>query len=246
MRSIRFGKYKLEKDVRIMDDEKDQFYSIKNIFYSQDLKKNYGQMNSVIVTVGENISGDISNNIYEASINDEDKYILKKVHIYENEYGKCTIKMFKNEIKYQNKLVQYGLSDPVLFAYIESEKECGFLMKKYRYSLFDVLDDYHLDFEDKKVYLGKVRKMLETLAIEVKICHGNFQSCNIMVDENKELKLIDFEKAESLRKNKTKKDFDLDLFTKIGCKLVKTSEEVEIKLEEYWYNIINNCKNANK
>jgi len=235
MPQIKFKKYIQEKDVKIKDEESDNFYSIKKIYYSEQFK-----MNDIIVEVGENIGGDISDNIYEASINDE-KYIIKKIHLYDNSHGKYTLEMFKNEIKYQNLCVQRGLSDPILFAYVENEKECGFLMKKYPYSLYDILDDYHLDLEDKIPYLDKVKKMLEKLD-EVKICHGNFQSTNIMIDENDELKLIDFEKSSSLRKDKSKKKLDYEFFTEVGCKLVKTSEEIEMKLEDYWYNIINGKK----
>jgi len=232
MCKIKFIKYNADKDIRIKDEESEEFYSIQEIFYSEQFK-----INNIIVEVGENIGGEISDNIYETSINDE-KYIIKKIYLYDNKYGKYTLEMFKNEIKYQNLCVKYGLSDPILFAYVKNEKECGFLMKKYPYSLYDILDDYHLDFEDKIPYLDKVKKMLEKL-IEVKICHGNFQSTNIMVDENDELKLIDFEKAFSLGKNKK---LDSEFFTEVGCKLVKTSEEIEIQLENYWYNIMENNK----
>jgi len=231
MTQIKFIKYNAGKDIRIKDEESDEYYSIQKIFYSEQFK-----MNNIIVEVGENIGGDISDNIYEASMNDE-KYIIKKIYLYDNSYGKYTLEMFKNEIKYQNLCVKYGLSDPILFAYIENEKVCGFLMKKYSYSLYDILDDYHLDLEDKISYLNKVKKILENL-VEVKICHGNLQSTNVMIDENEELKLIDFAKSFSLRKDKSKINFDYAFFTEFGCKLVKTSEEIEMKLEDYWYNII--------
>ena len=236
MPQIKFKKYIQEKDVKIKDEESDHFYSIKKIYYSEQFEKTYDTFNSIIVEIGESIGGEITDNIYEASINDE-KYIIKKIHLYDNLYGKYTLEMFKKEIKYQNLCVPCGLSDPILFAYVKNEKECGFLMKKYPYSLYDILDDYHLDLEDKIPYLDKVKKILEKLD-EAKICHGNFQSTNIMIDENDELKLIDFEKAFSLKKDKTKKNVDSEFFAEVGCKLVKTSEEIEMKLEDYWYDIM--------
>jgi len=60
-----------------------------------------------------------------------------------------------------------------------------------------------------------------------------------MIDENDELKLIDFEKSILLKNDQSKKYDDSNFFSEVGCKLDKTSEEVEIQLENYWYNIMN-------
>jgi hypothetical protein len=168
--------------------------------------------------------------VYPVSINGINNFILKKGIINTEEE-------LINEIKLQNKAAEFGFADPILFAYIfenENEYEYGIIMKKYEQTLFRIFDSEYYTLEDKQRYLDRIKIILNDLEKKVKICHGNFNLWNIMVDENNHLKLIDFEKGYFLDSN-SKKFEDMEIFTKYGLILDTISEQVSFDLENYWY-----------
>jgi len=183
--------------------------------------------------------------VYSAKLNGTDKYVLKKGFFKSEEE-------LVNEIKLQNRAAEFGLADPIFLAYIfenenenENEngngngnkKEYGLIMKKYEQSLFSIFDSEYYDLEDKIEYVDRIKIMLENLAEKVKICHGDFNLDNIMVDEEDNLKLVDFGKGCFLD-NDSKKNTDTDNFNNCNFYLDTISEQVTFDLQNYWYEIM--------
>jgi hypothetical protein len=167
--------------------------------------------------------------VYPITINGNNNYVLKK-GLFESE------EILINEIILQNKASEFGLSDPIVFAYI-LEDEYGLIMKKYEDTLFRIFDSEYFNIEDKIRYLDKIKIMLEDLSEKAKIHHGNFNLCNIMIDENDNVKLVDFDKACFIN-NINMKLIDTDNFTKCGLYLETITEQVTFDLENYWYSIM--------
>ena len=210
-----------------VETEEGEEYEIKKIYYgSSDLL-----LSNININIGDNIYDppyDIYT-VYTASINNDNKYVLKK-GVFESE------EELVNEIKLQNKAAEFGLSDPIFLAYIlEDGNEYGLIMKKYENSLFDIFDSEFYDLEDKIKYVDRIKIMLENLAEKVKICHGDFNLDNIMVDEEDNLKLVDFEKGCFLHDD-SKKNTDIENFNKCNFYLDTISEQVTFDLQNYWYN----------
>ena len=150
-------------------------------------KSGVSRSNKININIGDCIYDPPYDNytVYEASINNDNKYVLKK-GLFKSE------EELINEIKLQNKAAEFGLSDPIIVAYIlENETEYGLIMKKYEQSLFDIFDSEYYDLEDKIKYVDRIKIMLNDLVEKVKICHGDFNLDNIMVDEEDNLKLVD-------------------------------------------------------
>ena len=144
-----------------------------------------------------------------------------------------------NEIKRQNKAAEFGLSDPIIVAYmLENETEYGLIMKKYEQSLFDIFDSEYYDLEDKIKYVDRIKIMLEDLAEKVKISHGDFNLDNIMVDEDDNLKLVDFGKGCAILDDDSKKNIDTENFNNCNFYLDTISEQVTFDLQNYWYEIM--------
>ena len=91
-------------------------------------------------------------------------------------------------------------------------------------------------FSDNK-YVDRIKIMLNDLAEKVKICHGDFNLDNIMVDEEDNLKLVDFGKGCFLD-NDSKKNTDTDNFNNCNFYLDTISEQVTFDLQNYWYEIM--------
>jgi tRNA A-37 threonylcarbamoyl transferase component Bud32 len=167
--------------------------------------------------------------VYPVIINGNNNYVVKKGLLESEE-------ILINEIILQNKASEFGLSDPIVFAYI-LEGEYGLIMKKYEDTLFRIFDCEYFTIEDKTKYLDKIKIMLEDLSEKANIHHGNFNLCNIMIDENDNIKLVDFDKACFIN-NINMKSMDTDNFTKCGLYLETITEEVTFDLENYWYSIM--------
>ncbi len=169
--------------------EEETFYPIQKIYINSNESEffNSGKSNLEIVLGDFIYDADYELlTVYPIVVNGiEDKYVLKKIS-------------FKNEeelikqIELQNRAAEFGLSDPIYLAYILDD-ECGLVMKKYEQILFKIFDSEHYDLEDKMEYVDKIKIMLKDLVEKAKISHGNFNLGNIMVDENDDLKLVDFE-----------------------------------------------------
>ena len=215
-----------------VETEEGEEYEIKKIYYgSSDLL-----LSNININIGDNIyvpPYDIYT-VYTASINNDNKYVLKK-GMFESE------EKLINEIKLQNKAAEFGLSDPIFLAYIlenENEKEYELIMKKYEQSLFSIFDSEYYDLEDKIKYVDRIKIMLNDLAEKVKICHGDFNLDNIMVDEEDNLKLVDFGKG-SFIDDDSKKNTDTENFTNCGFYLDTITEQVTFDLQNYWSDMQN-------
>ena len=105
----------------IFDEHEDgENYEIKKIYYGTELLPS-------TINIGDCIYDPPYDNytVYTASINNDNKYVLKK-GVFESE------EELVNEIKLQNKAAEFGLSDPIFLAYIlEDGNEYGLIMKKY-------------------------------------------------------------------------------------------------------------------
>ena len=209
------------------ENEEGEEYEIKKIYYGSS------ELLLSTINIGDCIYDPAYDmyTVYEASINNVDKYVLKK-RVFESE------EELVNEIKLQNKAAEFGLSDPIIVAYIlESETEYGLIMKKYEQSLFDIFDSEYYDLEDKIKYVDRIKIMLEDLVEKVKICHGDFNLDNIMVDEEDNLKLVDFGKGCFLDDD-SKKNIDTENFNNCNFYLDTITEQVTYDLQNYWYEIM--------
>ena len=232
----KFTDYFLQKDCKIKDIDEVEFYAIKKIYYSKQFLEIYDK--NVEIIVGDIISEGSFGYVHNCLIN-RDEYVIKKIKLFKGDFIKYTKKDFINEIKLQNKVSKYNLSNEVLLAYfLENKKECGFIMKKYSETLLDFLKKDSINIETKKLFLNKVRKILECLVIDIKICHGDLHLENIMIDENNELKLIDFGNSNTLKKEPTKKLLDSDVFYLTFRNINDINEDILIELEEYWEEVI--------
>jgi hypothetical protein len=229
-------------------------YPIKKIYYgSSELL--LSKININLDDCIYNAEYDIST-VYPAKINGIDAYVLKKGLLNSEEE-------LINEIRLQNRAAEFGLSDPILLAYIlendngddedddedkqdkeqnkeqnkEQKKEYGLIMKKYEDTLFRIFDSEYYDLEDKIKYVDKIKIMLEDLSEKVKISHGDFNLGNIMVDQDDNLKLVDFEKGCFLDDD-SKKSADTENFTNCNFYLDTISEQVTYDLQNYWYDIM--------
>jgi serine/threonine protein kinase len=210
-----------------VENEEGEEYEIKKIYYgSSELL-----ISNININIGDNIYDPAYDTytVYEASINNDNKYVLKK-GVFESE------EELVNEIKLQNRAAEFGLSDPIIVAYI-LENEYGLVMKKYENSLFGIFDSEYYNLEDKIKYVDRIKIMLEDLVEKVKICHGDFNLDNIMVDEEDNLKLVDFGKGCFLDDD-SKKNIDTDNFNNCNFYLDTISEQVTFDLQNYWYEIM--------
>ena len=210
-----------------VENEEGEEYEIKKIYYGSS------ELLLSTINIGDCIYDPAYDmyTVYEASINNVDKYVLKK-RVFESE------EELVNEIKLQNKAAEFGLSDPIIVAYIlENEKEYGLVMKKYEKSLFAIFDSEYYDLEDKIRYVDRIKIMLEDLVEKVKIRHGDFNLDNIMVDEEDNLKLVDFGKGCFLDDD-SKKNIDTENFNNCNFYLDTISEQVTFDLQNYWYEIM--------
>lgn len=212
----------------IFDEHEDgENYEIKKIYYGTELLPS-------TINIGDCIYDPPYDNytVYTASINNDNNYVLKK-GVFESE------EELINEIKRQNKAAEFGLSDPIIVAYmLENETEYGLIMKKYEQSLFDIFDSEYYDLEDKIKYVDRIKIMLEDLAEKVKISHGDFNLDNIMVDEDDNLKLVDFGKGCAILDDDSKKNIDTENFNNCNFYLDTISEQVTFDLQNYWYEIM--------
>ena len=230
-----------------IENEEDVEYEIKKIYYGSGYslcipdgkRSGYDSCMSsskININIGDYIYDppyDIYT-VYTASINNDNKYVLKK-GMFESE------EKLINEIKLQNKAAEFGLSDPIFLAYIlenENEKEYGLIMKKYEQSLFSIFDSEYYDLKDKIKYVDRIKIMLNDLAEKVKICHGDFNLDNIMVDEEDNLKLVDFGKG-CFIDDDSKKNTDTENFTNCGFYLDTITEQVTFDLQNYWFDMQN-------
>lgn len=208
------------------ENEEGDEYEIKKIYYGSELLLSTINIGDCIYDPAYDMY-----TVYEASINNDNNYVLKK-GVFKSE------EELINEIKLQNRAAEFGLSDPIIVAYIlENEKEYGLIMKKYEQSLFSIFDSEYYDLEDKIKYVDRIKIMLEDLAEKVKVCHGDFNLDNIMVDEEDNLKLVDFGKGCFLDDD-CKKNIDTDNFNDCNFYLDTITEQVTFDLQNYWYEIM--------
>ena len=92
--------------------------------------------------------------------------------------------------------------------------------------------------EDKIKYVDRIKIMLEDLAEKVKISHGDFNLDNIMVDEDDNLKLVDFGKGCAILDDDSKKNIDTENFNNCNFYLDTITEQVTYDLQNYWYEIM--------
>ena len=217
--------------------EDDEEYPIEKIYYgSSELL-----LATTNIIIGDYIYEPAYDNytVYSASINGIDKYVLKKVLFKLND--EQAEEKIINEIKLQNRAAEFGLSDPIILAYSlenENHKEYGLIMKKYKISLFSIFDCECYDLEEKIKYVDRIKIMLENLADNVKISHGDFNLDNIMVDEENNIKLVEFGKG-CFFEDDSKKDADTENFNNCNFYLDTISEQVTFDLQNYWYEIMN-------
>jgi tRNA A-37 threonylcarbamoyl transferase component Bud32 len=217
--------------------EDDEEYPIEKIYYgSSELL-----LSKTTINIGDYIYDAAYDNytVYPATINGIDKYVLKKV-LFKLDDEQAEEKII-NEIKLQNRAAEFGLSDPIILAYsLENEKykEYGLIMKKYETSLFSIFDCEYYDLEEKIKYVDRIKIMLENLADTVKISHGDFNLDNIMVDEENNIKLVEFGNGFFLD-DESKKDADTENFNNCNFYLDTISEQVTFDLQNYWYEIMN-------
>ena len=216
-----------------VENEEDEEYEIEKIYYGSNKKFSELLLSKININIGDCIYDPSYDNytVYTASVNNDNNYVLKK-GVFKSE------EELINEIMLQNKAAEFGLSDPIIVAYIlENNTEYGLIMKKYKQSLFDIFDSEYYDLEDKIKYVDRIKIMLEDLVEKVKICHGDFNLDNIMVDEEDNLKLVDFGKGCFLDDD-SKKNIDTDNFNNCNFYLDTISEQVTFDLQNYWYEIM--------
>jgi tRNA A-37 threonylcarbamoyl transferase component Bud32 len=208
------------------ENEEGEEYEIKKIYYGTELLPSTINIGDCIYEPAYDMY-----TVYEASINNDNNYVLKK-GVFKSE------EELINEIKLQNRAAEFGLSDPIIICYIlENGKEYGLIMKKYEQSLFRIFDSEYYDLEDKIKYVDRIKIILEDLVEKVKICHGDFNLDNIMVDEEDNLKLVDFGKGCFLDDD-SKKNRDTDNFNDCNFHLDTITEQVTYDLQNYWYEIM--------
>ena len=212
-----------------LDFTEEEEYPIEKVYYGSS-ELSLSNIN-ISIDVDDYIYDDEydSFTVYPVKINGIDKYVLKK-GLFKSE------EELINEIKLQNKSAEFGLSDPIFLVYILGD-EYGLIMKKYEYTLYNIFDSECYELEDKLRYVDRIKIMLENLEENVKICHGEFNLNNIMVDEEDNLKLVDFRKGFFLDNN-SKKYIDTENFTDCGFYLDTISEQVTFDLQNYWYEIM--------
>lgn len=208
------------------ENEEGVEYEINKIYYGSELLPSTINIGDCIYEPAYDMY-----TVYEASINNDNNYVLKK-GVFKSE------EELINEIKLQNRAAEFGLSDPIIIGYIlENGKEYGLIMKKYEQSLFRIFDSEYYDLKDKIEYVDRIKIILEDLAEKVKVCHGDFNLDNIMVDEEDNLKLVDFGKGCFLDDD-SKKNIDTDNFNDCNFHLDTITEQVTYDLQNYWYEIM--------
>jgi len=104
----------------------------------------------------------------------EPLYVLKLVDIYPPKDKDKIIHKFMNEIKIQSIAAKTGYSDPVELVFMdESNNKLGFIMKRYKISLSDYLNDFDIPLIEKQEILKKLKKLLlvfQILELFITIC----------------------------------------------------------------------------
>lgn len=195
----------------------------------------------------------ITYNVYNGS-NTESKYILKRIYIEQNDISE-SIDKFKREVDIQNLVSKTGYTDEIELAYMTDE-EMGFVMKKYSRVTNGILSDSNIDLEYKKELLVKIRDGIREIS-ELGVSHNDLHFDNIMLDENNNIKFIDFGIAtiitpeEALKENNKQISAYLSLISFVDTEepsgwFTETLDETEPKntddlkkLEKYWESIIN-------
>ena len=211
-----------------LDFSEEEEYPIEKVYYgSSELS-----LSNINISIDDYIYNDDydSFTVYPIKINGIDKYVLKK-GLFKSE------EELVNEIKLQNRSAEFGLSDTIFLVYILGN-EYGLIMKKYEQSLFSIFDSEYYDLEDKIKYVDRIKIMLNNLAEKVKICHGDFNLDNIMVDEDDNLKLVDFGKGCAILDDDSNKNIDTENFNNCNFYLDTISEQVTFDLQNYWYEIM--------
>lgn len=229
MDKVKFHKYKIGKNSTINDKDFFELYEIKEIFYNS-LEK------PIDFEIGSFISKGSFGSTFKACTKSDSKckYILKKINIFRGDTVSYSLKDFKNEILLQNTAAEYGISDPVILAYIlEDKKECGFVMRRYNLTVYDYLNDPLLNLENKKITLKKIRDILERLILDAKIHHGDLHLKNLMIDEHNEVKVIDFGNSGEI--NERNIGLDSEMVGSSFEDLYNLDQEQRDDLMEYWF-----------
>jgi tRNA A-37 threonylcarbamoyl transferase component Bud32 len=140
----------------------------------------------------------LSAGVYKVN-NKGKKYILKKMMFDYNSKSDnlYTPRDFEREIYIHNVCSKNKITDKIILAYIlEGNKECGFIMKRYKRPLLSALKDEFLSLEEKVKLLQQVRKLLEKLVLEAGVIHGDAHVGNFMLDKKNRVRLIDFSYSE--------------------------------------------------
>jgi tRNA A-37 threonylcarbamoyl transferase component Bud32 len=253
MNNTTFEKYNITKNSKIYEDSgrykfyyavDEIYYNVKGIAYDFKLGhklSSEGSHGKIYDTCSypKKLSNSLPsmNNFREC----KSEYILKKMR-YDDEIHNNRedfVRDFKLEVNYQEAAATWDLSSPIVLAYViknEDFLETGFIMKKHRETLTNVLNNPDIDIGKKEELLDKVLDLLIELQVDAGIVHGDSHTDNFMFEtENLDsLKLIDFGLSEDAKDGEFDSR-DLEIFES-NLDLIN-KESIRKPLIQHWKNI---------
>lgn len=182
--------------------------------------------------------------------NPSKKYVLKVIDTsYMNQsFKKRFLTEFRNEIDIQNLASISGYTDEIELAY-NMDDEYGFIMKKYKTTLYSFLKNIYEPFELKKNVLKQVKNAIIGIS-ELGVLHGDLHLKNIMLDFNNKVKIIDFGESiienpqKALKRNMEEFDISLEmnLITEPEEEISERMQKYMRKIVDYWESISQNIK----
>ncbi len=215
-----------------------KYYPISKILYSKSGKP------ADFVLIKSEITSGKQGTIYDACSGTNCNYILKKMN------GNAAFESkFIQEIRFHNIAAELNVTDPIVLAYsMELENgnyEYGYVLKKYNKTLFDVFNSEKYETEFKKKILRNCIYILEILSSkDYKICHVDSHILNFMIDEQNEVKIIDFGLARPINTDEdiifcvqSQLELFRNNFDRMIPSLVKDKSIILAELDEYIENL---------